>query len=52
MPNLPRIPSHSTLSYLLLVLTAVSGEYPTAQVIRLPGGRILQAKSAHATEAV
>ena len=38
MPNLPRIPSHSTLSYLLLVLTAVSGEYPTDQVIRLPGG--------------
>ena len=34
----PRLPSPSTLAYLLLVLTAISGEYPSSLVARLPGG--------------
>ena len=38
MSNLPRLPADDTLSYLLLALTAISGEFPTAQVARLPGG--------------
>lgn len=33
-----RLPADDTLSYLLLTLTAISGEFPTSQVARLPGG--------------
>lgn len=38
MPKLPRLPSESTLSYLILTLTAISGEFPNSQIARLPGG--------------
>ena len=38
MPDFPRLPAPDTLGYLLLALTAVSGEYPSALVARLPGG--------------
>ena len=33
-----RLPAPDTLPYLLLALTAISGEYPASQVSRLPGG--------------
>lgn len=33
-----RLPAQDTLPYLLLALTAISGEYPASQVSRLPGG--------------
>lgn len=38
MSTPPRLPADDTLSYLLLTLTAISGEFPTSQVARLPGG--------------
>ena len=38
MPTPLRLPADNTLSYLLLTLTAISGEFPTSQVARLPGG--------------
>ena len=38
MSNPRQFPSPDTLSHLLLTLTAISGEYPTSQVARLPGG--------------
>lgn len=34
----PRLPAPDTRPYLLLALTALSGEYPASQVRRLPGG--------------
>lgn len=38
MPDSPHLPTRHTLGYLLLTLTAITGEYPSAQVGRLPGG--------------
>ena len=39
MPRSPRrLPAQNTLSYLLLTLTALCGEYPISQISRLPGG--------------
>ena len=38
MPDSPHLPARHTLGYLLLTLTAITGEYPSAQVGRLPGG--------------
>lgn len=39
MPRPPRrLPAQNTLSYLLLTLTALCGEYPISQISRLPGG--------------
>lgn len=38
MPDSPQLPARHTLGYLLLTLTAITGEYPSAQVGRLPGG--------------
>ena len=39
MPRTPRrLPAQNTLSYLLLTLTALCGEYPISQISRLPGG--------------
>ena len=38
MPDSPHLPASHTLGYLLLTLTAISGEYPSALVGRLPGG--------------
>lgn len=38
MSHLPQLPSPDTLPYRLLLLTAISGEFPAAQVGRLPGG--------------
>lgn len=38
MPDFPRLPAPDTLGHLLLTLTAISGEYPSALVSRLPGG--------------
>ena len=39
MPRTPRrLPAPNTLSYLLLTLTALCGEYPISQISRLPGG--------------
>ena len=35
---LRRLPPAETLSYLLLTMTAISGEFPVSQVRRLPGG--------------
>jgi hypothetical protein len=37
-PPLRRLPAPDTLPYLLLTLTAISGEFPVSQVNRLPGG--------------
>lgn len=39
----PQLPSPGTFSYLLLLLTAISGEYPVSQVSRLPGGSFYKA---------
>ena len=38
MPSPRQLPSQDTLPYLLLTLTAISGEFPNSLVIRLPGG--------------
>lgn len=39
MPRPPRrLPAQNTLSYLLLTLTALCGEYPISQISHLPGG--------------
>lgn len=38
MPASSHLPASHTLGYLLLTLTAISGEYPSALVGRLPGG--------------
>lgn len=39
MPASQKLPSDDTLPYLILVLTAISGELPTSLIERLPGGQ-------------